>query len=80
MKNITILFFGKLKEVWGTNSKEFTSNTENIESLYSELLESASEEPHKASIKVAINDEFAEWNTTINDGDTIAFLPPASGG
>ncbi len=80
MKKLEILFFGKLKEVWNTNSITLESNSQNIESLYSELLETASEEPNKASIKVAINDEFVEWETTINDGDTIAFLPPASGG
>ena len=80
MKKITVLFFGKLKETWNTNKIELESKCTNAESLYLELLDKTLEKPHKPSIKVAINDEFVDWDTAINDGDTIAFLPPASGG
>lgn len=80
MKNIEILFFGKLKETWNTSKLIRETTSHDIESLYFELLKEASETPHKQSIKVAINDEFVDWNTLINDKDVIAFLPPASGG
>ena len=80
MKKITVLFFGKLKETWKTNKTELESNCSSVDSLYSELLEKTADKPHKPSIKVAINDEFVDWDTAIKDGDIIAFLPPASGG
>jgi molybdopterin converting factor subunit 1 len=80
MKNINILFFGKLKETWNTSKLSLATASDDIESLYIELLKLVSEIPHKQSIKVAINDEFVNWNTIINDNDTVAFLPPASGG
>lgn len=80
MKKLEILFFGKLKESWNTNKINIESNCNDIESLYTELLKQASDIPHKASIKVAINDEFVNWDSSIKDNDTIAFLPPASGG
>ncbi|MBL4661692.1 MAG: MoaD/ThiS family protein [Alcanivoracaceae bacterium] len=80
MIKIQVLFFGKLKESWGTNKLEVETGSHNIEDLYLELLNKAANIPHKESIKVAINDEFVNWDTTINSGDTIAFLPPASGG
>ncbi|MCF6289053.1 MAG: MoaD/ThiS family protein [Proteobacteria bacterium] len=80
MKNIKILFFGKLKDTWNTSCLSRTTQCDTIELLYTELLNSANEVPHKASIKVAINDEFTDWDAAICDGDTIAFLPPASGG
>jgi len=80
MINLEILFFGKLKETWNTNQLNIQTSSYNIEDLYAELLTKASEIPHKASIKVAINDEFVNWDCQLNDNDTIAFLPPASGG
>lgn len=79
-KTIEILFFGKLKETWNTNRLEIVTNSNDIETLYTEILNKTTEKPHKESIKVAINDEFVGWQTLINDGDCIAFLPPASGG
>lgn len=80
MKKIQILFFGKLKESWSTSKMDWHTNSNNIESLYTELLKKAVDIPHKDSIKVAINDEFVNWNSTIKDADIVAFLPPASGG
>jgi molybdopterin synthase sulfur carrier subunit len=32
------------------------------------------------SVRLIINDEIAPKSTTLNDGDTIAFCPPFSGG
>ena len=80
MKNITILFFGKLKESWNDAQINWQTAADDIESLYAEILTQAKDIPHKASIKAAVNDEFVDWNHSIFDGDTVAFLPPASGG
>jgi molybdopterin converting factor small subunit len=80
MKNIHILFFGRLKDTWATTKMDWQTTAINVNELYAELLQKANETPHKESIKVAINDEFCEWNSTIHDADTVAFLPPASGG
>ena len=80
MKNITILFFGKLKETWKTNKIQIETTANTIEELYTGLLQKIDEPPHKASIKVAINDDFVTWDSEIRDKDTLAFLPPASGG
>lgn len=80
MKTIKVLFFGQLTDYWNPSKFSITTQFETVEDLYQELLKSAKEEPFKKNIKVAINEEFADWNSTINDQDTIAFLPPASGG
>ncbi|TVS01982.1 MAG: MoaD/ThiS family protein [Cyanobium sp. PLM2.Bin73] len=33
-----------------------------------------------ASIRVAINQQFASWDSPLRAGDELAFLPPISGG
>lgn len=30
--------------------------------------------------KVAINQQYADFDTTVNDGDEVAFFPPVTGG
>ncbi len=37
-------------------------------------------EPDRASVRVALNQEFVDWATKVSDGDEIAFVPPVSGG
>ena len=32
------------------------------------------------AVRVAINQEFADWNAHIEEGDEIAFFPPVTGG
>jgi molybdopterin converting factor small subunit len=36
--------------------------------------------PERASVRGAINLEFAGWDLGIADGDEVAFIPPVSGG
>jgi molybdopterin converting factor small subunit len=31
-------------------------------------------------LRVAINQQFASWDTPLTSGDELAFLPPISGG
>jgi molybdopterin converting factor small subunit len=33
-----------------------------------------------AHCKVAINDEMADWDTPIRDGDVVLLFPPVAGG
>ena len=35
---------------------------------------------HQAVLKVAVNQEFSDFDAEVDDGDEIAFLPPVSGG
>jgi molybdopterin converting factor small subunit len=31
-------------------------------------------------LRVAVNDEFADWHAPLRDGDHIVFIPPVAGG
>jgi molybdopterin converting factor small subunit len=43
-------------------------------------LQTRYEFPEQATMKVAINDEFSAWDTALNDGDRLVFIPPVAGG
>ncbi|HEV2140773.1 MAG TPA: molybdopterin converting factor subunit 1 [Candidatus Dormibacteraeota bacterium] len=37
-------------------------------------------EADRAAVRGAINQEFADWNAVVANGDEVAFIPPVSGG
>ncbi|MDC3413702.1 molybdopterin converting factor subunit 1 [Aquibacillus sp. 3ASR75-11] len=76
---IHVLLFAQLQEAVGKDSLElqFTSIT------VSDLKQMLKEEYNVLSIDqamTAINEEYAQGDTVIRDGDTVAFIPPVSGG
>ena len=79
---VTVLFFASLKEISGENSVELeleenaTADSVKLKiiSIYPKM------EPLLNYVRIAINQEFADAETVINDGDELAILPPVSGG
>jgi molybdopterin converting factor subunit 1 len=79
---VRVLFFGMLKDLAGRSSdllslpEQATLNdvVVHYEDLIPRLVQLAS------SIAVSINQEFAEPDSKLKEGDEIAFLPPVSGG
>jgi molybdopterin converting factor subunit 1 len=37
-------------------------------------------EPDRVAVRGAINQEFANWDAVVSQGDELAFIPPVSGG
>jgi len=33
-----------------------------------------------SNFKIAVNDEFSDWDIKLNDGDRLVFIPPVTGG
>ncbi len=76
---IRVLLFAYLQEEAGTS--ELQIEKENI--TIAELKDVVAKEynvPMTASIMVAINEEYANEDDTIQSGDVVALIPPVSGG
>ena len=79
---VKLLFFASLKDIAGRRELEMELDdastlqqvTEKLASLYPEI------GLMQNSVRIAINQEFADENSSLNNGDEIAFLPPMSGG
>lgn len=37
-------------------------------------------EPLRERLLVAVNEKYASWDRPLSEGDTVAFIPPVSGG
>jgi molybdopterin converting factor subunit 1 len=79
MKTITIEYFAILREHAGCDQESLQTAAATPGQLFAEL-EVRHGFPVLATIKVAINDEFGDWDAQLTDGDTVVFIPPVAGG
>jgi molybdopterin synthase sulfur carrier subunit len=75
---INLLAFGQIAEIMGKSSwkmagiKDTNTLIEKLEEQFPALV--------KTNYSIAVNKKVIQENTTINENDTIALLPPFSGG
>ncbi len=75
---INLLAFGQIAEITGKSAwkisevKDTNSLIKKLEEKFPSLV--------KMKYSIAVNKKVIQENTTINDKDTIALLPPFSGG
>lgn len=74
-----ILFFAHLRELVGEEFVQLDASGKTIAELKDLIAEKYGIEVPK-TVMTAINEEFARNEEVIKDGDTIAFIPPVSGG
>ena len=79
MVKIHVEYFAIFREHVGRNAEEVTTSAATAADLFEEL-NSRYRFPEIGQLKVAINDEFGEWNAALSDGDSVVFIPPVAGG
>lgn len=83
---ITLLYFARLRESFGLASEQLELPTEiaNIRALTEWLRQRGSpwleELAPGAPVRVAVNQDMAGPDTSVQDKDEIAFFPPVTGG
>jgi sulfur-carrier protein len=83
---IEILYFARLRERLGREREQlaFSAEVASVGQLAARLRERGG--PWEAelavgkALRVAVNQQMATQQTTISDGDEIAFFPPVTGG
>ncbi len=78
--NVRIIYFGLLAERRGLSEETISTHATRPDEIYAEL-----DTRHRlglapADFRVAVNDTFAAWDQRLAEGDTLALLPPMSGG
>ena len=73
-----ILFFAHLRDTVGQESIEYNAKGITVSDLKQQISEKYNLKVD--NVMVSINEEFASNDDIIQDGETIAFIPPVSGG
>jgi len=78
---IRIRFFARLREQAGVETEIIeVAPTSTLADVYAALRAKHAALPEQGAVRAALNQEFADWNTTVAAGDEVAYIPPVSGG
>jgi molybdopterin synthase sulfur carrier subunit len=75
-----LLYFASLRDRTGHDSELVASMAQNPRALYAQVARQHGLTLATERLRVAVNGEFADWDSALRDGDEIVFLPPVSGG
>jgi len=80
--NVRAEFFSRLKEIIGASALELSLPKDaTVNDLFEQLKESYPQlRDFEKSILFGIGVEFVDRNQPLNEGDTIALMPPVQGG
>lgn len=79
-KKITVRYFAGFRESAGTDEEEFSIDVNTASDVFSQLQHRHGSVEPLGHCKVAINDEMADWDSIVSDGDTVLLFPPVAGG
>ncbi|TVP86424.1 MAG: molybdopterin converting factor subunit 1 [Alkalicoccus sp.] len=77
---ITIYFFAGMKEAAGTPQMAWEIEDTTVKDIRKKVKETYPQLHQAESAMVAVNEEFAGEGDIVQTGDTVAFIPPVSGG
>lgn len=87
---ITVLFFGRMREMIGTQSHQLVTDTQESEAtagvIFDRVLNELGQSREQldsalvAGLRCAINQTMADFGDVVADGDELAFFPPVTGG
>ena len=80
MKTVRVSYFALLREERGQSQEEVVTAAETAGQLYDDLAKAHGFSLPGSRLRVAINDAFVPWTTSLCDGDGLVFLPPVAGG
>ncbi len=79
-QRVQVRYFALLREQAGRSAEQLETSAATALELYQELRRRRGLALDPERLRVAVNDEFGDWDTRLSEGDTVAILPPEAGG
>lgn len=77
---VTVRYFAMFRENAGVAEEELTVDGSTAAHVFEATRSRHGSAEPLGHCKVAINDEMADWDTAISDGDVVLLFPPVAGG
>ena len=79
-KEVAIEYYAVFREQRGTSSERRTTTAGTLRDLYAELKSEFGFALPADRVRVAVADEFVDWDRPLSSGDRVVFIPPVAGG
>ncbi|HEU4618883.1 MAG TPA: MoaD/ThiS family protein [Gammaproteobacteria bacterium] len=80
MIEITARYFAAFRERAGRETERLSTSAATPSELYREVAVRHGFLDAAGRCKVAVNDELADWERPLREGDVVLFFPPVAGG
>ena len=77
---IEVIYFAILRELTGIDKETFSIKQGNKPGDVLTSINERHEIDLGINFKIAVNDEFSDWDIELNEGDRLVFIPPVTGG
>jgi len=79
-RTVIVEYFALFQELRGLDREAIETAADTAGDLYRELATRFSLPYAPEAVRVAVNDEFADWSTELRPGDRMVLLAPMAGG
>jgi molybdopterin synthase sulfur carrier subunit len=80
VKQVRIQYFAVLREQRGLSLETVTTSARTLRQLYEELKKKHGFGLPCERLRVAVNDQFQNWDDSLWDNSKIVLIPPVAGG
>ncbi len=77
---INIIYYAMLREAAGQSAETVETESAHAAELFESLKSKHDFSMCRSQVRLAVNDAFVDWDTPLNDGDSVVFIPPVAGG
>lgn len=77
---VKIKYFAAMREEAGHSEESIDTSSVTAEELLTEVMNKYNFKLQRDHLKVAVNEEYVDFSTTLKENDTIVFIPPVAGG
>ena len=80
MKTLTVRYFAVFREHAGLDAETLETDAKTAADVFEATRERHGSDEPTGHCKVAINDVMADWDSRVDEGDTMLLFPPVAGG